>query len=138
VCLARLVRDRFYVEIETEEKSKIEVKTMYYLAAVLGAIFGALIMLIFFLIMFKAGYWRRKQRHQYQEMIDQYLNAERVIHAHIRAHVLRDKDFSWAVGVAPIVTFGIKPDYSLMSDEELGEARRMAEVLQAEEEKGQK
>lgn len=71
---------------------------------------------------------RKQLRHyqSYQELIEQYLNAERVIHAHIREHVLRERDLSWAVGLPPIATFGIKADGTLMSDEELAEARRIA------------
>lgn len=68
----------------------------------------------------------RKQRKYYRKFIDQYLNAERIMHGHIREHVLRERDLSWAVGLPPIATFGIKADGTLMSDEELTEARRIA------------
>ena len=67
-----------------------------------------------------------KQRLEARTLIDEYLNTERLIHAHIRGHVLREKDLSWAVGVPPIVTFGIKSDGTLMSDEEIEQARRIA------------
>lgn len=70
----------------------------------------------------------RKQRRHYQSFIGHYLNAERVIHAHIREHILRERDLSWAVGLPPIATLGIKADGTLMSDEELAEARRIAEI----------
>lgn len=67
-----------------------------------------------------------KQHLKNDKLIHEYLNIERVIHAHIREHVLREKDLSWAVGVPPIATFGIKSDATLMSDEEMEEARRIA------------
>lgn len=69
---------------------------------------------------------QRRSYQYYQEFIEQYLNAERVIHAHIREHVIREKDLSWAVGLPPIVTFGIKEDGTFMSEEEQLEARRIA------------
>lgn len=92
-------------------------KMLYVQFAILPLNLLVLIMLILIL---------RKQRRNHDKLIDVYLNAERVIHAHIREHVIRERDMSWAVGLPPIATFGIKSDGTLMSDEELEEARRIA------------
>jgi hypothetical protein len=93
---------------------------MLYLGyLILGIIVG-----VFLRIIAERGY--RKQYQNYRKFIEQYLNAERVIHAHIREHILRERDLSWAVGLPPIATFGIKADGTLMSEEELAEARRIA------------
>lgn len=94
--------------------------TPYVTFAVLALNAGVLITLLLVLRI------QRKHQQYYQKFIDQYLNAERVIHAHIREHILRENDLSWAVGLPPIVTFGIKPDGTLMCGEELEEARRIA------------
>jgi len=69
---------------------------------------------------------QRRISRYYREFIDKYLNAERVIFDHIREHVVREKDLTWAIGVPPIVTFGIKEDGSLMTHEEINEARKEA------------
>lgn len=62
----------------------------------------------------------------YQRVIDSYLNTQGVLEHHIRQHVLKEKDWHWAEGCSPLVTFGIKEDFSLMTTEELDEARKLA------------
>lgn len=93
---------------------------MSYLPSVI-LVLNIAVLITLFLVLLK----QRRSYQSYQEFIEQYLNAERVIHAHIREHILRERDLSWAVGLPPIVTFGIKVDGTLMSDEELAEARRI-------------
>ncbi len=63
-----------------------------------------------------------------QERIDQYLKAEGVIHAHIRDHVIRDKDLTWAAGNPEIVTLGVRKDGTIMSGEDLSAAFRAANI----------
>ena len=96
---------------------------MSYLSPVI-LVLNAAVLLTLLLLLYK----QNRNYQSYQEFIEQYLNAERLIHAHIRAHVLRERDLSWAVGTPPIVTFGIKSDGTLMSNEELEEARRIAAI----------
>lgn len=91
---------------------------------VLGVFVGAIIVITIV---------RDKTKQNYKKFIDQYLKAETVIHQHIREHVLRDKDLSWAIGVPPIVTIGIKADGTLMSDGEFAEARRLAGLSEADQ-----
>lgn len=69
---------------------------------------------------------RQRINAQYQGFIDQYLKAGELLHDHIRDHVIRDKDITWAKSCAPVVTFGIKADGSLMTSEEIEEARKSA------------
>lgn len=75
----------------------------------------------------------RRLDRRYQRVINQYLNAETLIEDHVRRHVLIDKDWEWATGYAPIVTFGIKEDFTLMTDGELREAKEMAAKKMREE-----
>ena len=72
----------------------------------------------------------RHRDRRYKEVIDQYLCAEALLYDHVRGHVVREKDFTWADGYPPFVTIGIKEDGSLMSDDEWArhwtQARKMA------------
>lgn len=86
---------------------------LYYLSGGIGLLVGILI----------ASILNRKNRQYYDRFIEQYLNVETHVHRHIREHVLRDKDLTWAAGLPPIVTFGIKADGSVMTVEEIEEAR---------------
>ena len=60
----------------------------------------------------------RNNRRYYQKMIDQYMRGEWYIYNHLRQHVIREKDLSWAQGLPEFMTIGIKADGSLMTDEE--------------------
>lgn len=67
---------------------------------------------------------RSRKRHEFAlELVLRYMD---LYDAHIRRHLLEDKDWSWAEGASPIATIGIKEDFTLMTDEELREAQRMA------------
>jgi len=60
----------------------------------------------------------RNNRRYYQKMVDRYMKAEWHIYNHLRQHIVREKDLSWAQGLPEFMTIGIKADGSLMSDEE--------------------
>jgi len=68
----------------------------------------------------------RRSRSRYEYLIELLCGFEETFERHVREHILREKDWSWGIGVSPIATFGIKEDFTLMTDEELNEARRMA------------
>lgn len=85
---------------------------MNTITAILCIFFG----LLFFGIL--VSILNRNNRRYYQKMIDQYMNAEWHIYNHLREHIIREKDLSWAQGLPEFMTIGIKADGSLMTDEE--------------------
>lgn len=95
---------------------------------ILTGIFVLLIMALVGSITAAVGFLssRRRADRLYQSVISQYLHAQTNIENHVRQHVLKDKDWDWAKGFSPIVTFGIKEDFTLMTDEEFQEAKEMA------------
>ena len=89
---------------------------LYCLSGLLGLILGSVICWIIL--------WSHDERKQhYRDSLEQYLNAEQILYNHIREHVIREKDLTWAAGLPQIVTFGIKSDGTLMTNEEIEEAR---------------
>ena len=67
-----------------------------------------------------------KENREYRAAVDRYVNVEGALFHHMREHVVRDKDLTWADGLPPFVTVGIKEDGSLMSDDEWRQAKKMA------------
>ena len=73
-----------------------------------------------------AGQRLSKRNREYRAAVDRYVDAEGALFRHIREHVLRDEDLTWAKRMPPFVTIGIKEDGTLMSDDEWAKAKEMA------------
>lgn len=81
------------------------------------------------LLALKAGDRRRRQ---WRSTVELFGQAERPLWMHLRRHVVEGKDFSWADGLAPIATIGINEDFTMLSEEEVAEAVRMAKATEGE------
>lgn len=71
-------------------------------------------------------------RGNFDHLVSEFSGLGQQIHNHIRQHVLRERDITWANGLPPYATLGLKEDGTLIPDEEWAEiwaeARKAAGV----------
>ena len=94
-----------------------------------NAIFLCLLIVLFYIIGDRRSQRLSKKNRQYAAAVDRYVKVEGAMFEHIREHVLRDEDLTWAVKMPLFVTIGIKDDGTVMSDSEWQEA--MAEKIES-------